>query len=55
MCILCGDFVDLFKCIFDFVTGSLSLASKLFTNGMCLVTRVPATKLVLGLTVHLLL
>jgi hypothetical protein len=37
VCILYGNYVDLFICTFDFVVGSLNLVSSAFIDGICVV------------------
>lgn len=52
MCILCGDYGDLFNRPLLFVIRSFSIASKLFIGGMCVVAFAPATKTMNGATLH---
>ena len=52
MCILCGDYVNLFECTFDFCDRELSIVSKFFINGMRVVTLAPAPNTMSGATIH---
>lgn len=42
MCILYGDCVNLFECLFDFMVGNFSWSSKHFINGMCAIALAPS-------------
>ena len=50
MCILCGNYANLFECTFDFMIGSLSIVSSLFIDGMCVVALAHATNTINGAT-----
>ena len=51
MCILCGDYIDLLECIV-FMRGSLSVVSRFFFDGMCVVALAPVTSTMSGATFH---
>ena len=46
MCILCGDYVDLFECPLDFHKREFKFCFRAFINGMCVVALEPATIIV---------
>ena len=52
MCILYGNYVDSFKCIFFFVVGSLNLVSSAFIDVMCVVALAPMTITISDATFH---
>ena len=53
MCILCGDDVNLLECVFlIFMRGSISVVSRFFIDGICVVALVPATNTTSGATFH---
>ena len=43
MCILCGNYVNLFKRVFDFRDRSLNIVSNFFIDGICVVPLAHAT------------
>ena len=50
VCILYGDYVDLFECTFIFGIGILRLVSNSFVDGMCVVALAPAANTMNGAT-----
>jgi hypothetical protein len=57
MCIMCGDNVNLLKCVFfffNFKGGSLNIVSNFFIDGMCVVAFAHATNTMSGATFHTL-
>ena len=51
MCRLCGGNVKLLECVF-FLRGSLSIVSRFFIDGMCVVAFAHATNTMSGTTFH---
>ena len=50
MCILYGNYVDLFECFFNFHGRQFRFVSNFFIDGMCVVALAPVTKTMNGAT-----
>jgi hypothetical protein len=52
MCILCGNRIDLFACIFYFCNGNFYFYFQILIDGMCIVALMHATKTMSGASFH---
>ena len=52
MCILCGDYVNLSKCVHDCDVGSLSFVSNSAIEGIYVVALTPDASTISGATFH---